>query len=61
MIAEESSTERSVNSGDICGAVARTIRKAKNAISARVTAPIATIRVAPRVLKNETKACTGFL
>ena len=44
-----------------CGAVARTIRKAKNAISAMVTAPIAIIRVAPRVLKNETKAGTGFL
>ncbi len=31
MIAEESSTERSVNSGVICGAVTRMIRKAKNA------------------------------
>ena len=61
MIAEESSTDRSVNSGDICGAVARMIRNAKNAISARVTAPIAMIRVAPRVLKNDAKACTGFL
>jgi len=61
MIADESSNDRSVNSGDICGAVARIIRKAKNAISARLTAPIAMIRVAPRVLKNETKACTGFL
>jgi hypothetical protein len=61
MMPDESSTERSVNSGVICGAVARTIRKAKNAISARLTTPIAIIRVGLMVLKNETKACTGFL
>ena len=61
MIAEESSTERSVNSGDICGAAARMMRNAKNAISPRVTNPIAMIRLSPRVLKNETKAGTAFL
>ena len=36
-------------------------QEGEEAISAMVTAPIAMIRVAPRVLKNETKACTGFL
>ena len=34
MMAAESSTERSVNSVVICGAVTRMIRKAKNPISA---------------------------
>jgi hypothetical protein len=37
------------------------MRNAKNPISARVTNPIAIIRLAPRVLKNETKAGTAFL
>src|SRR5262245_22570076 len=57
MIAEESSTERSLNRVVICGAVARVIKKAKNASSASATAPMATIRVAPRVLKNAVKSC----
>jgi hypothetical protein len=37
------------------------MRNAKNPISPRVTTPIAMIRLGPRVLKNETKACTAFL
>jgi hypothetical protein len=41
-----SSTERSVNSGTICGAVIWIMRNAKKPISASVTAAIAAIRAA---------------
>jgi hypothetical protein len=61
MIAEESSTDRSVNSVVICGEVARRMRKAKKPTRAIVTAPIAMILVAPRDLINAAKACTGDL
>jgi len=59
MMAAESSGVRSVNSVVICGAVTRMIRKAKNPMSAIVTAPIAMIRDAPSDLKNAMEACTG--
>ena len=47
MIEALSSTDRSVNSGIICGAVMRIIRNEKKPISASVTAAIAAIRAAP--------------
>ncbi len=55
---EESSSDRSVNSGVICGAVTRRMRKAKKPMSAMVTAPIAAMRGAPSVLTNSTRPCT---
>ena len=51
---------RSVNSGVICGAVTRTIRKAKNAISARVTAPIAMIRVGAEGFEERDEGLHGI-
>ena len=60
-IAAESSSDRSVNNGTICGVVIRIIRKAKKPISASVTAAMAAIRAAPSDLTKSTKPCTGFV
>ena len=60
-IAAESSSDRSVNSGTICGAVTRMIRKEKKPISASVTAAIAAIRAAPSDFTKSKKPCTGFV
>ena len=57
-MALESSSDRSENSMVICGAVIRSISKAKNATSATVTAAIAAIRAAPSDLTNSTSPCT---
>ena len=59
MMAEESSNERSVNNGVICGAVTRTIRMAKKPTSVTVTAAIAAIRAAPSDLRKSASPCTG--
>ena len=58
MIAAESSTVRSVNSGVIAGVVTRMITKPKKPISAAVMAPMAAIRVGPSALMKSTKPCT---
>src|SRR3954451_20390399 len=58
-IADESSNERSVNSGVICGAVTRSIKMAKKPTSATVTAAMAAIRAAPSDLRNSVSPCTG--
>ena len=60
MIAAESSTDRSVNSGTICGVVMRIIRNEKKPISVSVTAAIAAIRAAPSDFTKLKKPCTGF-
>ena len=58
MIEAESSSVRSVNSGVICGAVTRRIRKAKKPTSATVTAAIAAMRAAPSDFRNSKRPCT---
>jgi len=58
MIADESSTDRSVNSVVICGVVTRMMMKAKKPINATVTANIAARRAAPRPLKKLIRPCT---
>ncbi len=58
MMEEESSSDRSVNSGTKVGAVTRMIRKAKKPISAIVTAPMAARRVGPSVLTKSIRPCT---
>ena len=60
MIEAESSTDRSVNNGTICGVVIRIIRNEKKPISASVTAAIAAIRAAPSDFTKSKKPCTGF-
>src|ERR1043166_7765499 len=58
-MALESSTVRSVNSGVICGAVTRRMRKPNTPTSVTVTAAMALSRAAPSVLKNTSNPCTG--
>src|ERR1700686_934789 len=58
MMAELSSSDKSVNSGTIVGAVTRMISKAKKPISATVTAPMAASLVGPNVLTNSIRPCT---
>ena len=58
-MAAESSIDRSVNNGTICGVVMRIIRKEKKPISASVTAAIAAIRAAPSDFTKSKKPCTG--
>ena len=57
---DESSIDRSVNNGTICGVVIRIIRKEKKPISASVTAAMAAIRAAPSDFTKSKKPCTGF-
>src|ERR1700682_3987338 len=59
-MAVESSRVRSVNSGVICGAVTRRMRKPKKPTSATVTAHIAAIRAAPSDLRKSSNPCTGI-
>jgi hypothetical protein len=59
MIEPESSGDRSVNKGTICGVVIRTIKNEKKPINVSVTAAMAAIRAAPSDLTNWKKACTG--
>ena len=59
MIEPESSADRSVNNGTICGVVMRIIRNEKKPISASVTAAMAAMRAAPSDFTNWKKACTG--
>jgi len=54
-----SSTDRSVNSGTICGVVIRIMRKEKKPTRAGVTAAIAAIRAAPSDFAKSKKPCTG--
>ena len=60
MIEPESSTDRSVNNGTICGVVIRIMRNEKKPISASVTAAIAAMRAAPSDFTKSKKPCTGF-
>src|SRR4051812_46770515 len=57
-IAAESSGVRSVNTGDICGAVTRRMMKANRPTSAAVTAAMAPRRAAPSVRMNSINPCT---
>ncbi len=57
MMAEESSTLKSVKRVVICGVVTRMMTKAKKVISTAVTAIIAIKREAPRPLRKATRAC----
>ena len=61
MIALESSSDRSVNNGAICGVVIWIIKNEKKPMSASVTAAIAAIRAAPSDFTKLKKPCTGFL
>ena len=58
-MAPESACERSLNSGVICGAVTRRMTKAKNPMSAAVTAAIAANRAAPSDLRKSKKPCNA--
>src|SRR6185437_5847955 len=60
MMLDESSIDRSVNSGTICGVVIRIIKKEKKPIRASVTAPMAAIRAAPSDFTKSKKPCTGL-
>ena len=59
MMAEESSIDRSVNNGTICGVDMRTTRNEKKPTRARVTAAIAAMRAAPNDFTKSKKPCTG--
>src|SRR5215213_8591069 len=59
-MAAESSGVRSVNTGDICGAVTRRMMKANTPTSAAVTAAMAPTRAAPSVRMNSTRPCNGL-
>jgi hypothetical protein len=59
-IEAESSIDRSVNSGTICGAVIRIMTNEKKPISVSVTAAIAANRAAPSDFTKSKKPCTGL-